>query len=199
GAALGSLDRTGHVHGDGADLRVRHHATRAKNLAETADERHHVRSCDAAIEIDLAALDDLEEIFGANDVCTGSLGFVSLGATSEDGNADVAARAVRQVDNAANHLVGMTRVNTEVHRDLDGFIELGDGPFLDHRDGVRKSDELGRINAFADLLNTLCKLCHDQATTSRPMERAEPSTIAIAPSTSAALRSFILASAIVRT
>jgi len=170
-----------------------------RNLAEATDERHHVRGGDATIEVDLAALDDFQQVFGADDVCTGSLGFVSLDATGEHSNANVSAGAVRQVDDAANHLVGVTRVNAEVHGDLDGFVELGDGPFLDHCDGVRQGDEPRRIDTFADLLHALCELCHDQPTTSRPMERAEPSTIAIAPSTSAALRSFILPSAIART
>ena len=87
-AALGCLDGTGDVHGDGADLRVRHHAARAENLTETADERHHVRGRDAAIEVDLAALDDFDEVFRANDVGAGSLGFVSLGATGENGDAN---------------------------------------------------------------------------------------------------------------
>src|SRR5690606_31728772 len=91
GAALGGLDRTGDIHGDRADLRVRHHATRAEHLAETTDQRHHVGSGDAAIEIDLATLDDLDQVFRTDDVRAGFLGFVSLGATSEDGNANVAA------------------------------------------------------------------------------------------------------------
>ncbi len=64
--------------------------------------------------------------------CTGSLGFISPGAASEDGDANVAARAVRQVDHAADHLVGVARVNAEVHGDFDGFVELGDSARLDH-------------------------------------------------------------------
>ena len=87
-AALGCLDGTGDVHGDGSDLRVRHHAARAENLTETADERHHVRGRDAAIEIDLAALNDFDQVFRTDDVGTGSLGFISLGTTCEDGDAN---------------------------------------------------------------------------------------------------------------
>src|SRR5690606_31635090 len=129
-------------------------------LTETADERHHVRGGDAAIEVDLAALDDFDEVFSADDVRAGSLGFVSLGAACENGNTNVTAGAVRQIDHAADHLVCMTRIDAEVHGDFDGFVELGDRTLLDHRDGVGERYELGRIHAFADLLNTLCKLCH---------------------------------------
>ncbi|MNV04167.1 hypothetical protein D3C71_944580 [compost metagenome] len=198
-AALGRLDGAGNIHGHRTDLRVRHHATRAEYLAETADERHHVRGRDATIEVDLAALNDFNQFFCTNNVSAGSRGFISLGATCEDGDANVTARAVRQVDNATNHLVRVARVNAEVHRNFNGFIELGDSTFLDHRNGVGENVKLVGIHTFADLLNALCYLGHDQPTTSRPMARAEPSTIAIAPSMSAAFRSFILASAIVLT
>jgi hypothetical protein len=94
---LDALHCTGDIHGHGADLRVRHHAARAEDLTETADERHHVRGGDAAVEIDRAALDVLDQIFRANDIRTGRLGFVRLVAAGEHGNADRPARAVRQV------------------------------------------------------------------------------------------------------
>src|SRR5262249_16867137 len=57
GAALGILDRVGDVHGDGAHFRVGHQAARAEDLTEPPDQRHHVGRGDAAIEIDVAALD----------------------------------------------------------------------------------------------------------------------------------------------
>src|SRR5690606_9733723 len=73
GATLGSLDRPSDIRGHGADLRVRHHATRAEDLTETADERHHVRGRNAAIEVDLALLDDLDQVFCTDDVGASSL------------------------------------------------------------------------------------------------------------------------------
>ena len=95
GAALGALNRTGHIHGHSADAWVRHQAARAQHFAETANQAHHVGRRDAAIEIDRALLDDLDEIFRADNVCTSRLGFFSLGATREHRNLQRAARAVR--------------------------------------------------------------------------------------------------------
>src|SRR5690606_25662415 len=59
---LGSADSTLDVHGHGANLRVRHQVARAEDLTETTDERHHVRGCNAAIEVDLAGLDGFQQV-----------------------------------------------------------------------------------------------------------------------------------------
>src|SRR5262249_15711243 len=64
-AALGALDRVGHVHGDRADLGVRHHAARAQDFAEPADQRHEVGRGDAAVEVDVAALHFFDQVLGA--------------------------------------------------------------------------------------------------------------------------------------
>src|SRR5690606_24013690 len=79
-AALGALHRVGDVHGHGADLGVRHHTARAKHLTEATDQRNRVGGGDAAVEIDLAIGDLLDEILRADDVGTGRLRLVRLGA-----------------------------------------------------------------------------------------------------------------------
>jgi hypothetical protein len=73
----------------------------------------------------IVPLDDLDQLFGADDVGTGLLGLFRLGATGEHGDAQNAAGAVRQVADATDHLVGVTRIDAEVHRDFDGLVELG--------------------------------------------------------------------------
>src|SRR3712207_5463780 len=154
-AALGGLGGTLHVHGDRSDLRVRHQAARAKNLTETADERHHVGSGDAAVEVARAAVDDLEALLGAHHIGTGSLGLIGLGATGEHGHANRTAGAIRQVAYAADHLVGMAGIDAEVHRDLDGLVELRLGAFLDQLHRVLDRVELGGINALAGSADAL--------------------------------------------
>ena len=148
-----------------------------------------------AVEIDLAALHFGDEFLRADHVGTGRLRLVGLGAAREHRDALRAARAVRQVDHAAHHLVGMARIDAEVHRDLDGLVELRLGALLDElhrlveRIGLRGIDTLARLgDAFA--------LCHDYAPTSMPIERADPSTMRIAASTVSQLRSAIFFSAI---
>src|SRR5690606_35959301 len=111
----------------GADLGVRHQVAWAQNLAQTPNERHHVRGRNAAIEIDVALLDFLGEVVGAHDVGSGGLGFVSLGVLGEHGDANGLARAVGEVHNATDHLVGVARIDAQVHGDFDGLVELGGG------------------------------------------------------------------------
>ena len=72
-AAFGVVDSSRNIRRNRADFRVRHQATRAENLTETANERHHVRRCNAAIKVDLAGLNFLNQLFSTNDVSTGQL------------------------------------------------------------------------------------------------------------------------------
>src|SRR5262249_2523761 len=146
-AALGALHGGSDVHGHGADLRVRHHAARTEHLTEAADQRHHVGGGDTAIEIDVAALHLLHQVFRADHVSAGSLGFFRLGATREHANAQRAAGAVRQVDDAADHLVGVARIDAEIDRNLDGLVKLGLGALLDHLDGFSERVHLFAIDA----------------------------------------------------
>jgi len=120
----------------------------------------HVRRGDAAIEIDRAALDDVHQLFGANHVGSGCAGFVSLVATGEHGDANGTSGAVWQIDDATNHLISMTRINAQVHRDFNGLVELGDGALLDHRNGFAERVVFVAVNAFIDLLHALCSLGH---------------------------------------
>src|SRR3712207_8353492 len=47
------------------------------------------------------------------------LRLLGLRAAGEDGDAHALAGAVRQADHAAHHLVGVARINAEIHGDLD--------------------------------------------------------------------------------
>src|ERR1700730_17263955 len=196
-AALRCLHGAGHVHGHGADLGVRHHAARAQHLAEPADQRHQVGRRYAAVEVDGATIDLLDQILGADHVGAGGPRLVRLDAAREHRHALGAAGAVRQGHHAADHLVGMTRIDAEIHGDLDGLVELRPGAFLDHLNGFVERVELLPIDALAGLHNAFSVARHDRySLTSMPIDRAEPSTIRIADSTVSQFRSFIFCSAI---
>ena len=87
-----------------------------------------------------AALDGLHQVFGADDVGARLLGFLGLVALGEHGDADVLAGALGQRHDAADHLVGVARVDAQVHRDLDGLVELGGGVGLDDADRLIDAD-----------------------------------------------------------
>ena len=59
-----------------------------------------------------------------------SLAFCRIVALGEHGDAHGFADTVRQHDGAAHHLVGFTRIDAEVHGDVDGLVELGGGGLL---------------------------------------------------------------------
>src|SRR6202008_2198546 len=118
-AALGTLHRACDVHGHGADLRVGHHAARTEHLTAAADQRHHVGGGDAAVEIDIARLPLFHQVLGTDDVGTCGLRLIGLGAACEHADAHGAAGAIRQVHHAADHLVGVTGIDAEIHGNLD--------------------------------------------------------------------------------
>src|SRR4029077_13181149 len=101
----------------------------------------------------------------------------------EHADAHGAAGAVRQIGDAAHHLVGVTRVDAEIHRDFDGLVELRLGPILDHGHGFVDRIKLFAINAFSHFLRPFSELCHGPySVTSMPIERADPSTMRMADS-----------------
>ena len=73
--SLGVLDSFSDVRGHGANLRVRHQATRAEDLAEAADNAHRVRGGDHNVEVHEASLHLVGEVVETDDVSTGSLRF----------------------------------------------------------------------------------------------------------------------------
>src|SRR5271165_5179851 len=200
GAALRGADRLLHVHRHRADLGVRHEAARPQDFAQAPDERHHVGGGDAAVEVDLAALDLGDEVLRADDVGPRLARFVGFRPAREHRHAQRASRAVRQVDDAAHHLVGVLRIDAEVERKLDGLVELDVGVGLDELQGLVELVELGALDRLARVADSLAVMSHlTYSATCRPIARAEPSIIFIAASIESQLRSGIFFSAISRT
>ena len=89
--ALGTLHGSGDVHRHCADLGVWHDATGTEHLTEATDQRHHVWCGDTAIEVDLAFVDLLDQVLGADDVGTRGLRLVRLAAARKHADAQRAA------------------------------------------------------------------------------------------------------------
>ena len=117
---LMSDDRLGDVRGDRAGLRVGHQAARAEDPAEAADLAHQVRRRDDGVEVEAALVDLVDQGVVADDVGAGGLGLLGTLTGGEDQDPGGLAGAVRQVDGAADHLVGLARVDAQAHGDLDG-------------------------------------------------------------------------------
>ena len=123
-AALDLGDRLGDVHRDGAGLRVGHQATRAQHLAQPADLAHEVGGRHRGVEVGPACGDLLDQLVATDLVGAGGPGLLSLVTVGEHHDAGGLAGAVREVDRAADHLVGLARVDAEAQGDLDGRVEL---------------------------------------------------------------------------
>lgn len=101
-----------------------------------------LRGRDHRLEIEPATLDLLGEFVAADVLGTSILGFLDLLAAGENQHPrSFLAGSMRQRDRAANHLVGMLRVDAEAHGDLDRLVELGVGRFARDADGVGQSYE----------------------------------------------------------
>src|SRR6185436_20275916 len=87
------------------------------------------------------------------------------------------------------------RIDAEPNRDVDRFVELRVGRALHLLDRGRRRVELLRLEG-GDGRAVLLPVRAHQPSTTRPIERAVPATMLIAPSRSVAFRSCILISAI---
>src|SRR5690606_27240598 len=150
-AALDVGDRLGHVHGDRAGLRVGHEAARTEDAAQATDLAHHVGGGHDRVEVEEALLDPLDQVVVAHVVGACGPGLLGTLTGSEDQDPGGLAGAVGQVDGAAHHLVGLTRVDTQPHSDLDGRVELDGAGLLGQPDSFG-----GRVEPSAvDLLSRL--------------------------------------------
>src|ERR1041384_2921363 len=160
-AAFDRLDGLGHVLRYRAETRVRHQPARPQDLPKPADHRHHVRCRDSAVEVDFAGLHLLGQVFRADDVGAG--GFRLLGAVAASKHRDpyALAGAMRQHDGAAQVLVGLARIEVQVHRDLDGLVEFRRGPRFDLLDRVLELHwRRCRVEPFIGFFEAFAGFCH---------------------------------------
>ena len=123
-AAFDIGDGLSHIRGDGAGLGVGHQATRAQHAGDPAHLGHLVGGGDRGVEVQEAALDFLDQIVTAHDVGAGGEGLLGLLAHREHRDTGGLAGAVRQADGATHHLIGLTGINTQADRDLNGGVLL---------------------------------------------------------------------------
>ena len=107
----------------------------------------------------------------------------------------VLAGAGGEHDGAAHDLIGVARIDAEADRDFDRLVELGERRLLDDLERLLGLVAPAELAVLRGGLVLLAVGLH-QSTTSTPIERAAPATIAIADSIESQFRSGILISAI---
>ena len=162
-AALDLGDSLSNVGGDGAGLRVRHQTTWAQHASNAADLSHLVRGSDRSVEVGPAALDLLDQLSGANEVCACLLGSGSVRALGEDDHADVLTGAVRQRDGAANQLVSLARVDAQADRNVDGCVVVLGGRRLGQLRSLQRGVLVIAVDLSGRLAVSLRNLAHENS------------------------------------
>src|SRR4051812_9845686 len=161
--ALDVVDGLGDVGRHGAGLRVRHQATGAEDAGDPADLGHLVRRRDRSVEVQETTLDALDQVVGAHDVGAGGLGLSSLVAGREDDDAGGLAGAVGQIDRAADHLVGLARVDTQAHGHLDGGVVGRRRRLLRQGGGLERGVQVVALDLLGRCAELLAVLRHDDS------------------------------------
>src|SRR6185369_15376709 len=169
--ALDFLDGTLDVERDRPGLRVRHQAATAEDLAQLADEAHRVGCRDRDVELEPARLDLLDQVLAADLVGTGAQCLLGLFALGEDRDPDLLAGPVREDDRAADHLVGVARVDPELEMDLHRGVEGDERGRLGELDSLERLVDLLAIDERGCLAVLLSVLSHAWFL---PVGRVEP-------------------------
>ena len=114
----------GNIRRNRPELRIRHQAFRSQNAGNASGQPHHIRGSDAAVKFDFARQNGVNQILGTDDIGTGSFCLIGFFALCHNRNADGLAVSVRQTAYAANHLVGIFRVNAEVDCQINRFVKF---------------------------------------------------------------------------
>src|SRR3569623_487072 len=118
-------DRLRDVRRDRTDLRVRHQAARSEDATVLTDLDHHVRRGDQRGELEPVLLGDLLDVLVAAGVVGARIErFLGLVRLRDDEHALGLAGATGHHDRAADHLVGVLRVDAETNRRIDRLVPL---------------------------------------------------------------------------
>ncbi len=114
-AALDVADRFRDVDGDCSGLRVGHQPAGAESAAEATNFAHHVGRRHDGVEVQVSLRDLVDQLIGAHLVGPSrNRGFGAL-AGGEHQHPCRLARAIGEVDGAADHLIRLTRIDPESH------------------------------------------------------------------------------------
>ena len=159
-AALDIGHGLGHIRGDGAGLGVGHQTARAQHAGDPAHLGHLVGCGDRGVEVQEAALDLLDQIVAADHIGAGGDGLLGLLAHREHRDAGGLAGAVRQAHGATHHLIGLTRIDAQTDRDLDGGVLFLRGRFLGEFGRFQRGVQLVLVDLLSGLFICLAVLAH---------------------------------------
>ena len=153
-AGLHFFHRFGGVFRDRTGFRIGHQAPRSEYFAQFANFHHRFGRGHGDVEIVPARIALGDHVFETDMFGTGGAGGISGLATGKNKHAHQFATAVRQRNRAANHLVGLLRVNPEAERQVNGFVEFGFREFGEYANGFLQGIRFLGVNHFKSLFIT---------------------------------------------
>ena len=115
---LNLTDSLGNIHGYSTTLGVRHKTTWTQHTTESTNLTHDGGHGDDDINISPSTLNLIDIFVKTYIVCTCCLSFSLLVRSTETEHANLLSSTIREGNNAANHLVSLTRVYTETNIDI---------------------------------------------------------------------------------
>src|SRR5690606_38483258 len=121
-----------------------------------------------------SALDLSDQFIGAGEVSTRIKGLLLLFTASKDGNTYGLSCAMRQHDRTTYHLIGMLWIDSEAHRDVDAFVELGIGQLLNNADSFIHWIKLLALEASESIYSLFCNFFGHWGSSFDSWHRTEP-------------------------
>ena len=157
---LGILNSRCHIRRNRACLGVWHKSARTQYLAELPNQAHRIWRCNQHIKVHGAAFDGFRQIFKSNQVCARSFSLGDIVSLSKHSNSYRLAGAMRQSSCATNILIRLTRVDSQINRDINRLFHLGFRKVIQEVYGLFNWIDLVLINFLGNRLHAFCKLRH---------------------------------------
>ena len=169
-----------------------HQSLGSQHAAQASHLGHHVGGGDGDVEVEPPALHLLDEVVDAGRDGPGRFRRLDVRSLTERHHPQGFPGALGQTHRPADRLVRLLRVDPQLDGDVHRLVELRPAALLQELDRLAEVVFLVMVDLGGRGTVTLAFLDHGQPSTLMPIERAVPSTILMAASMLAALRSLIL-------
>ena len=168
-AALGRRHRAFDVHRHRAQTRVRHQPARTEDFAQTADDAPSCPGSRRSGRSRSARLDLFRQVFGAHHVGSGGARLIGL-LPAANTPMRTSCRCRSAAGDPAHRLVGVPRIDAEVQRHFNRFVELR------FRVGLDQADRLIERVGFVGIDRRVGRLQTLPLPSISPPPRSDPST-----------------------
>ena len=142
------------------NFRIRHQTTRTKNCTQLTYNSHRIRRGNNHIKIQTAFFNFIRQVIKPNDVSTSFLCSLSISALRKYCDTSYLASTLRHNNRSTNHLIRLTRIYTQVKRDINGLIKFGCSSTLNQGNCLGYRIHFRKINRTSQALQTFRYFSH---------------------------------------